>query len=182
MNRQHFRIKITLPFKIYPSFSKQYKGTSSSWRYHCFKPWRTIYVMYLCVMWFRTWCYFDVCFSQHRILDLPRVIFWKLIFLTHFILFPDSYQLPVFQLYVTVFPRLDAWASINKLCVACPASKRAQMSVWTLNFEDSRMHWIHSTRRQDEHRHLKRIGHPIEERRYLFWVRKDIKFGCHTST
>ena len=29
----------------------------------------------------------------------------------------------------TVFPRLDARASISKLCVACPASTRAQASI-----------------------------------------------------
>ena len=28
----------------------------------------------------------------------------------------------------TEFPRLDAWASIIRLCVACPASKRAEAS------------------------------------------------------
>ena len=28
----------------------------------------------------------------------------------------------------TEFPRLDAWASISRLCVACPASKRAEAS------------------------------------------------------
>ena len=30
---------------------------------------------------------------------------------------------------VTVFPQLDAWASITTLCVACPASKGAQASI-----------------------------------------------------
>ena len=29
----------------------------------------------------------------------------------------------------TAFPQLDAWASISKLCAACPASKRAQASI-----------------------------------------------------
>ena len=29
----------------------------------------------------------------------------------------------------TVFPRLDAWASISRLCVACPTSKGAEASI-----------------------------------------------------
>ena len=44
-------------------------------------------------MSFGTWCHFDVCVNQHAILDLPWVFFWKLIFLTHFIFFPDIFQL-----------------------------------------------------------------------------------------
>ena len=38
------------------------------------------------VISFGTWCRLDVCISQHSIVDLPRVFFWKLIFLAHFIL------------------------------------------------------------------------------------------------
>ena len=35
----------------------------------------------------------------------------------------------------TIFPRLDTWESISRSCVACPASKEAQASIWMLNFE-----------------------------------------------
>ena len=40
----------------------------------------------------QTWCCFDMCVSQHGILYLPRVFFWKRIFLTHFILSPHFFQ------------------------------------------------------------------------------------------
>ena len=30
----------------------------------------------------------------------------------------------------TEFPRLDTWASISRLCIVCPASKRAEASFW----------------------------------------------------
>ena len=30
----------------------------------------------------------------------------------------------------TKFPQLDVWASVSRLCDACPASKRAQGSFW----------------------------------------------------
>ena len=35
-------------------------------------------------VWPGTSCRFDVSINQHGILDLPRILLWKLIFLTHF--------------------------------------------------------------------------------------------------
>ena len=64
--------------------------------------------------------------------------------------------------WCTVFPRLDAWASISRLCVACPASKGAEPFL-----KASRPYYVHSTRRQNKQRRLKRVGRLIEERLYV---------------
>ena len=75
---------------------------------------------------------------------------------------------------ITVFPQLDARVSISRLCVGYPTSKGAKASIWMVNSAG-----LHSTRRQNEQRLLKRVGRLIEERRRYVLKRDKMHLLCH---